>query len=148
MDDDPALRSGQAASAAGGRAADVMTRLLEAADVSRVYSEPIAHGDTLMIPAAEVLAVAGFGMGAGSGSGPDAEGRARSGGGGGGGGGGRTMARSVAVIVSTPEGVRVEPVVDVTKIALAGLTALGFVWSAWRGLSRGAARGPRLFGRG
>jgi uncharacterized spore protein YtfJ len=150
VDEDPALRSGQAASAAGGRAADVMARLLEAADVSKVYSEPIAHGDTLLIPAAEVLAVAGFGIGAGSGFGPDPDsgGRQRSGGGGGGGGGGRTLARSVAVIVSTPEGVRVEPIVDLTKIALAGLTALGFVWAAWRGMSRGTARGPRLFGRG
>ena len=144
MADDDALSSGRAASESGGRAADVMTRLIEAADVSKVYSEPIAHGDTLMIPAAEVLAVAGFGIGGGSGSGPDAEGRPRSGGGGGGGGGGRTLARGVAVIVSTPEGVRVEPIIDVTKIALAGLTALGFVWAAWRGVSRGA----RLFRRG
>lgn len=129
---------------AGDRAADVMTRLIGAADASRVYAEPVAHGDTLLIPAAEVLAVAGFGIGAGSGSGPDAEGRLRSGGGGGGGGGGRTLARGVAVIVSTPDGVRVEPVIDVTKIALAALTAAGFVWAAWRGLSRG----PRFFGRG
>jgi hypothetical protein len=33
----------------------------------------------------------------------------------------------VAVVVASPEGVRVEPVVDITKIALAGLTALGFM---------------------
>jgi uncharacterized spore protein YtfJ len=135
--------SGEAASGAGNRAADVMTRLIEAADAARVYAAPIEHGDTLMIPAAEVFAVAGFGIGAGSGSGPDEAGRPRSGGGGGGGGGGRTLARGVAVIVSTPEGVRVEPIVDVTKIALAALTAAGFVWAAWRGM----ARPRRLFDR-
>jgi uncharacterized spore protein YtfJ len=113
-----------------------MTRLLDAADASKVYATPIVHGDALIIPAAEVLAVAGFGIGAGSGSGPDPEGRQREGGGGGGGGGGRTLARGVAVVVSTPEGVRVEPIVDVTKIALAALTAFGFVWASWRGMSR------------
>jgi len=136
--------AGAAAADAGNRAADVMTRLIEAADVGKVYAAPIQHGDTLLIPAAEVLAVAGFGMGAGTGSAPDPRGRSRAGGGGGGGGGGRTLARGVAVVVSTPDGVRVEPIVDLTKIALAGLTALGFVWASWRGVSRG----PRLFGRG
>lgn len=144
MDDDAARTSGQSAAAAGGRAADVMLRLIEAADASKVYAAPIQHGETLLIPAAEVLAVAGFGIGAGTGSGPDSSGRPRAGGGGGGGGGGRTLARGVAVIVSSPDGVRVEPVVDVTKIALAALTAAGFVWAAWRG----ASRGMRLFGRG
>jgi hypothetical protein len=33
----------------------------------------------------------------------------------------------VAVVIASPEGVRVEPVFDITKIALAGLTALGFM---------------------
>lgn len=143
MSDEVGAAAGRAAAGAGNRAADVMTRLIEAADAAKVYSAPIAHGDTLLIPAAEVLAVAGFGIGAGSGAGPDDEGRPRSGGGGGGGGGGRTLARGVAVIVSTPDGVRVEPIVDVTKIALAGLTALGFVWAAWRGMSRPRRRFDR-----
>jgi uncharacterized spore protein YtfJ len=114
----------------GGRAADVLERLIAAADVTKVYGEPIRHGDRLLLPAAEVLAVAGIGMG--SGSGIDSRTRRR-GGGGGGGGGGRTLARTVAVIVSDPEGVRVEPVFDYTKIALAALTAAGFVWASWRG---------------
>jgi hypothetical protein len=42
----------------------------------------------------------------------------------------------VAVIVSSPEGVEVRPVIDVTKIALAALTAAGFVWAAWNGMSK------------
>ena len=120
---------------AATRAGDVMERLIESADVAKVFAPPIAHGDRLLIPAAEVFAAAGFGMGSGSGQVGARAGQARRGGGSGGGGGGTTLARSVAVIVSSPEGVEVRPVIDVTKIALAALTAAGFVWAAWRGLS-------------
>jgi uncharacterized spore protein YtfJ len=45
----------------------------------------------------------------------------------GGGGGGRVFSRPVAVIVASPEGVRIEPVVDPTKIVLAALTTVGFM---------------------
>jgi len=128
--------------------------LLEIASVKSVYDSPVKHGDKLIIPAAEVLGGLGFGMGMGMGVGenPDkkeegeevenAEGEEKpleasksgankkiegGGAGGGGGGGGRVFARPVAVIISGPEGVRVEPVVDATKIALAFFTALGFM---------------------
>jgi uncharacterized spore protein YtfJ len=129
------------------RAARVMERLLAAADVARVYGAPISREDTLVIPAAEVLAVAGFGLGGGSGSAPAADGGERRGRGGGGGGGGRTLARSVAVIVVSRDGVRVKPVFDFTKIALAALTAAGFVWASWRGMDRRAHRHRWLAGR-
>jgi hypothetical protein len=33
----------------------------------------------------------------------------------------------VAVIVASPSGVQVQPVIDVTKVALAALTAAGFM---------------------
>lgn len=77
----------------------------------------------------------GYGSGGGSGTEPD-EGEAVSenesqdergaaGFGGGGGGGGVSGGRPVAVISIGPKGVRVEPVVDVTKIALAFFTTLG-----------------------
>jgi uncharacterized spore protein YtfJ len=125
-----------AAREAGGRAAAVLERLIAAADVTRVFGEPIRHGDALLIPAAEVLTVAGVGMGSGSGRNTARRGAARSGGGGGAGGGGRTLSRGVAVIVASPEGVRVQPILDVTKIALAALTAAGFVWASWRGMSK------------
>ena len=102
-----------------------LERFLEAAqDVNAVYGKPVKNGDIVIIPAAEALTVLGFGAGYGGGS--DPEGRA-AGGGGGGGGGGRSFSRPVAVIIASPEGVRVEPVVDVTKIALAALTAGGFM---------------------
>ncbi len=117
-----------------------MERLLDTADVSKVYSEPILHGDVMILPAAEVLALAGFGMGSGGGVAVEREGRRSRGSGGGGGGGGQTLARTVAVIVASPDGVEVRPVIDFTKIALAALTAAGFVMAAWRGMKR-----PRRF---
>lgn len=98
---------------------------LETAHVRRVFGEPIQVGDNLIIPAAEILAAYGYGFGGGYGEEGKAE--VNRGGGGGGGGGGRTFSRPVAVIVASPEGVRVEPVIDRTKIALAALTAAGFV---------------------
>jgi uncharacterized spore protein YtfJ len=105
---------------------DTLEDFLATADVSRVYGAPIENGDTLIIPTAEV--VAGMGFGAGYGVGPDNDEETK-GIGGGGGGGGRVFARPVAVIVSTPEGVRVDPVIDPTKIALAAFTTFGFVMS-------------------
>lgn len=103
-----------------------MDRFLSAASVEAVYGQPIQEGENTVIPAAEVLSIAGFGLG--SGSGPQRpDGNEEPGGGAGGGGGGHVLSRPVAAIVISPAGVRVEPIVDVTKIALAGLTTLGFM---------------------
>jgi len=106
---------------------DTMEEFLAAADVRVVYGEPIQHDDTMIIPTAEVLCGLGFGVGSGSGTSTDNPEKPAQGSGSGGGGGGRILSRPVAVVVASPEGVRVEPVVDITKIALAGLTALGFM---------------------
>lgn len=106
---------------------DTMEEFLAAADVRVVYGEPIQHDDTMIIPTAEVLCGLGFGVGSGSGTSTDNPDKPAQGSGSGGGGGGRILSRPVAVVVASPEGVRVEPVVDITKIALAGLTALGFM---------------------
>jgi uncharacterized spore protein YtfJ len=108
---------------------NTMDEFLATADVHAVYGEPIEHGSTLIIPAAEVLCGMGFGVGSGSGSGSGEDGSpaSGSGSGSGGGGGGRVFARPVAVVISDPNGVRVETVVDATKIALAALTAAGFM---------------------
>jgi uncharacterized spore protein YtfJ len=102
-----------------------MDRLIATGDVDMVYGQPVQHGQNLVIPTAEILSVAGFGVGYGSGT--DSQVPANSGGGGGGGGGGRVLARPVAVIIASPDDVRVEPVMDITKVALAALTAFGFV---------------------
>ena len=108
---------------------------LAVADVGKVFAEPIRDRETTIIPAAEVMTGMGFGHGFGRGT--DAEGEEiHRGGGGGGGGGGSAFARPVAVIVASPEGVRVEPVIDFTKIALAAVTAGGFMLATWLGMSR------------
>ena len=106
---------------------ETLETLLEAADVNKVYAQPIQHEDPIIIPAAEVIAGAGFGAGYGAGGGS----------GGGGGGGGKTFARPVAVIIADKNGVRVEPVMDPTKIALTALTAFGFVFGAIAKMRKG-----------
>jgi uncharacterized spore protein YtfJ len=119
---------------------ELMEKLIAVAQPGAVYGEPITSGDYTLITASEVSVSMGFGYGIGGGAAPEAaEGEAASpeepesqgegargfGGGSGGGGGGFSMGRPVAVISIGPDGVRVEPVRDVTKIALAFLTAAG-----------------------
>ncbi len=107
---------------------DTIQEFLAAADVRVVYGEPIMHEDTMIIPTAEVLSALGFGVGSGGGRDTHENPENPSiGSGSGGGGGGRVLSRPVAVVVVSPEGVRVEPVFDITKIALAALTAAGFM---------------------
>jgi uncharacterized spore protein YtfJ len=117
---------------------DTMDTFMEAASVDAAYGEPVEHGEALILPSAEVLAVLGFGVGSGYGSNAEDEGQ-NQGGGSGGGGGGRVLSRPVAVVIASPEGVRVEPVVDVTKIALAAITAGGFMM----GMIARMLRGPK-----
>ncbi len=110
-----------------------LNNFLEAADVSAVYGAPIKNGDAVIIPTAEVLSGVGFGLGYGSGEDQAGD----SGSGGGGGGGGRILARPVAVVIATPDEVRVEPVIDITKISLAALTASGFMMGMLLRMMRG-----------
>lgn len=118
-----------------GKAVDTventMERLFAGANVKNVYGRPVQHGDTTIIPAAEVTVAGGFAVGMGVGISPKGmEGQQESeGSGSGGGGGGTTFARPVAVVIVSPEGVRVEPVIDLTKIGLAVITAWGFMIS-------------------
>lgn len=97
-------------------------RFLSTAQVNAVYAKPARQGDTVIIPAAEVMC--GFGFGYGEGSGASGEDK---GGGSGGGGGGQTFSRPVAVIVCTPQGVSIQPVIDRSKLWMAALTAVGFM---------------------
>ena len=111
---------------------NTLDKLLETARVQAVYGEPVRNGDTVVIPTAEVLGLMGFGIGTG-GSRDDKQ---QASGGIGGGGGGRTLSRPVAAIVLTPNRVRVEPIVDVTKVWMAGLTAAGFMFAMLARMSR------------
>jgi len=107
-----------------------MDTFLGAANVEAVYGKPIESNGATIIPSAEIVSVAGFGVGSGYGSSNGDEGEEMQvGGGGGGGGGGRVFSRPVAVVIVEEDGVRVEPVVDPTKIALAFFTTLGFMIS-------------------
>lgn len=110
---------------------DTLDKFIATADVEVVYGEPIQHGDTVIVPTAEVLAGLGFGLVYNSGK-RRHEKNQDEGSRGGGGGGGRVFSRPVAVVVASPEGVRVEPVVDLTKIGLAALTAAAFMFRMMR----------------
>ena len=112
-----------------------MDKLLAAARPRAVYGEPITSGNYTVVTASEVTAGGGFGYGFGGGSAPaSAPGQTpgqeqeNAGGGGGVGGGGGSSGRPVATIIIGPEGVRVEPVIDATKIALAIFTTVGAMW--------------------
>jgi len=112
---------------------NTMDKFLGNASVETVYGKPIKKGDYTIIPTSENITAMGFGSGFGAGG--DAEGDA--GGGGGGGGGGRVLSRPVAVVIASEDGVRVEPVVDPTKIVLAFFTTLGFMFASIMRMRRG-----------
>ncbi|MCC6166348.1 MAG: hypothetical protein IT329_03890 [Caldilineaceae bacterium] len=104
-------------------------RLFDIAEPGAVFSEPVKAGDNLIITAAEISV--GMGLGFGSGQGPDDEGS-----GGGVGGGGFSAGRPVAAIIAGPNGVHVEPIVDVTKLGIALFTAMGAIFMARRAMRR------------
>lgn len=114
--------------------ADALDRFLDAGTVDAVYGEPVVHDGRMIIPSAEIISAFGIGYGGGGGSAmPDKEESAAGikepnyGGGGGAGGGGKIFSRPVAVVIADENGVRVEPVFDITKIGMAALTAFGFM---------------------
>jgi uncharacterized spore protein YtfJ len=106
---------------------ELLERLADVGSPSAVFGEPVESGEYTVITASEARVGLGFGYGGGggieSGDGNDAE-AGTSGYGGGGGGGGAAVARPVAIIEIGPNGARVEPIVDPTKIALAFFTTL------------------------
>jgi uncharacterized spore protein YtfJ len=116
----------------------LMERLFSITRPKAVFSKPVTQGEYTVITASELTAGLGYGYGGGggvnprsgesSGSQPMSEG----GFGRGGGGGGGTTARPVAAIIMGPDGVRVEPIVDPTKIAIAFFTAFGAMMIALR----------------
>jgi uncharacterized spore protein YtfJ len=103
---------------------DSISKLVDAADVGKVYGRAIKQGDVTVVPASENLMFMGFGVGAGGGADSSGEGSVGTAGG----GGGRTLSRPVAILVVTPEGAYVEPIMDPTKIAMAAITAAGFMF--------------------
>ncbi len=98
-----------------------------ATEPNAVFSTPVIHDNRVVITASEVAG----GIGVGFGSGGDASGQGT-----GGGGGGGSFGRPVALVVIEPEGVRVEPVFDVTKLGIAFFTTLGAMFLGWRAMRR------------
>lgn len=132
------------------QAAVMLGKLFAGAQPGAVYGQPVESGTYTVIAAAEVTSGGGFGMGVGLCPASKADETAaptveatplegRESGGGGVGGGGGAMGRPVAIIAIGPDGVTIKPVVDVTKIALAGLTA----WATMLGLLRARRRAGR-----
>ena len=119
--------------AAAGSVEQVLGQLVSNASVNAVFGQPIERDGATIIPCSEIM----VGLGMGSGTGPiDERGNPM---GGGGGGGGGSQGRPVAVVVMTKDGVRVEPVLDLTKVVLAAFTTGAFMLF-WFGRLTGLSR--------
>ena len=114
-----------------------ITAIPDQLGASACFGTPVERGGHTVIPAARVTFGYGLGFGRGSG-GKDlpstnghigADGGEGEGGGGGGGGG----SAPVAIIHIKDDGVSVEPIVDSTRVSLAGITlsAWGLFWITW-----------------
>jgi uncharacterized spore protein YtfJ len=117
---------------------EVLNHMLDAASIHAVFGQPLERGNSTVIPCAEV--VAGMGMGSGSGQIDKEKNTIGSGSGGGGG----TRARPIAAIVVSQDGVRVEPIVDVTRVALVAITtaAMLLFWLGRPRLFKRVGKGP------
>jgi uncharacterized spore protein YtfJ len=106
----------------------------ETAGARIVFGEPVQAEGRTIIPVAHVVYAFGLGMGAGG------EQDGASGQGGGGGGGMRV--RPVAIIEITGEQTKMTPVVDATRVALAGIMMAA--WTVfWISLAFRKAAGGR-----
>lgn len=112
----------------------LIERLTDVAAPGVIFGAPVTVGDQVILTASEVMIGLGAGFGSGSGSNPDNP--DASGTGSGGGGGGSSFGRPVAVISVGPQGVKVEPVVDATKIAITFFTAFVAMFLALRSMRR------------
>ncbi len=132
---------------------DVIADLRNKANANACFGEPVVVEDSVVIPVASV----GYGFGAGVGQGPnmgamdeemsemkkaepDSDFERETSGGGGGGGG--ASASPIAAIEVTSKGVRVEPIVNEQRLALAGALLIG--WSVfWLARALIKVFGPR-----
>lgn len=96
-----------------------VTHLQENAAVRAVFGEPIQANGKTIIPVAKVAYGFGLGMGQGGGKEKQASGQ-------GGGAGGGVSVRPVAVLEVSGQETKVKPVVDVTRLALAGMLLLAW----------------------
>jgi uncharacterized spore protein YtfJ len=133
----------------GERLSAIAEKVWSAARPGAVFGEPVTVGNYTVITASEVGSGGGFGSGMGFGPAPDKQKRGAAAeapgmtaeeppasGGGGVGGGGGAGGRPVAVIIIGPDGVKIEHVFDLTKIALAGIAAWGGMLMAMRSMRK------------
>jgi uncharacterized spore protein YtfJ len=104
--------------------------LQERASVKTVFGEPYQADGRTLIPVAKVSYGFGFGGGRGHGKGPD---ESETAGGGGGGGGAGISLRPIAVLEISGGATKVRPIVDVTRLAIAGmlLAAWNVFWISY-----------------
>lgn len=106
-----------------GRIEDLLqgiTHMQEAATVKSVFGDPVQVDGRTIVPVAQVKYAMGMGMGRGT-STKDGQGE-----GSGGGGGGSVTVRPVAVLEVRDGAVKVTPIPDVTRLALAGVALLAW----------------------
>lgn len=121
---------------------ELMGKMFEAAQPTAIFSALVVHGEYAVITASETIGGLGYGFGGGGGmdnsksAEEGAEANPSFGSGGGGGGGGSILARPVAVISIGPDGVRVEPIMDPTKIAIAFLTTMAAIFMSMRRIQK------------
>ncbi len=102
-------------------------RAQDRASIDNVYGQPIAYGDSVIVPVASVSQFFGMGLGVGAN-----QNDAKQDGGMGGGGTARVKARPVALAEIMPEGVDVHPIIDENRALTAGLLFAGWAvfWAA------------------
>jgi uncharacterized spore protein YtfJ len=133
---------------AGEQASKMVEKIFAAAQPGAMFGQPVDAGSYTLITASEVTSGGGFGVGMGRGPAPKPDAKQspsaeaaptvgkQSIGGSGFGGGGGSMGRPVAIIAIGPNGVTVRPVVDVTKVVLAALTASAAMLGLGRAMRR------------
>jgi uncharacterized spore protein YtfJ len=111
----------------------LLSKVTDAASPRTVFGEPIQQDDTTVITANSINVGLGYGLiGFVLGrSGSEHDTRHEVNGGGGGGGG--SLACPVAVISINPDGIKVEPIIDITKICLAFFGMLAAIFAALAG---------------
>lgn len=92
---------------------EVLSNVKEGMTVSKVFGEPYEKNGTTVIPVAVVRGGGGGGGGSGEGAGGEGEGH-------GSGGGFGLSARPVGVYIMSADGVKWEPALDVSRIAIGG----------------------------
>lgn len=102
------------------KAQELTDNMLAITQPSAIFGEPVQMGEETVLTASEVGAAMGVGKIIAAT-----------------GGGGTSFGRPVAVVTAGPDGVKVRPVFDVTKIGLAFLTMLGSFLMMRRKMQKG-----------